>query len=147
MCCPTIDRPTPRTKKLEEPRGGEAENVVQDVLVRLEKLQTVSVPRCLDERKPHLLEEGALKKNKRCAGGGARKCANFRTYQDSRLSYHIVLDNEVVEIGRVTSTDQHEAKFQTSTSTLPCLNQTGESFLLKFEVGLDWLKQDGLSNP
>ena len=25
--------------------------------------------------------------------------------------------------------------------------QTGESFLLKFEVGLDWLKQDGLSNP
>ena len=58
-----------------------------------------------------------------------------------------MLDNEVVEIGRVTSTDQHEAKFQTSSSTLPCLNQTGESFLLKFEVGLDWLKLDVLSNP
>ena len=48
---------------------------MQDVLVRLEKLQAVSVARCLDERKPHLLEEGALKKNKRCAGGGARKSA------------------------------------------------------------------------
>ena len=58
-----------------------------------------------------------------------------------------MLDNEVVEIGRVTSTDQHEAKFQTSRGTLTCLNQTGESFLLKFEVGLDWLKLDVLSNP
>ena len=57
------------------------------------------------------------------------------------------LGKEVVDFGRVTSTDQHEAKFQTSTGTLPSLNQTGESFLLKFEVGLDWLKQDGLSNP
>ena len=70
MACPILDRPTPRTKKPEEPRGGETEDVVQDVLVRLEKLQTVSVPRCLDERKPHLLEEGALKMNERCAGGG-----------------------------------------------------------------------------
>ena len=89
MCCPTLDRPTPRTKKLEEPRGGEAENVVQDVLVSLEKLQTVSVPRCLDERKPHLLEEGALKKNKRCAGGGARKSAisGFTRIQN----FHLIL--------------------------------------------------------
>ena len=32
-----------------------------------------------------------------------------------------MLDNEEVEIGRVTSTDQHEAKFQTSRGTLTCL--------------------------
>ena len=70
MACPILDRPTPRTKKLEEPRGGEAENVVQDVLVRLEKLQTVSVPRCLDERKPHLLEEGAPKNSILVLGRG-----------------------------------------------------------------------------
>ena len=58
-----------------------------------------------------------------------------------------MLDNEVVDIGRVTSTDQHEAKFQISRGILTCLNQTGESFLLKFEVGLDWLKLDVLPNP
>ena len=87
---------------------------MQDVLVRLEKLQTVSVPSCLDERKPHFWEEGALKKNKRCAGGGRTQVCNLRTYYDSSISYHVVLDNEVVDIGRVTSTDQHEAKFQTS---------------------------------
>ena len=36
------------------------------------------------------------------------------------------LGKEVVDIGRVTSTDQHEAKFQTSTGTLPSL--IGSSF-------------------
>ena len=103
---------------------------MQDVLVRLEKLQAVSVARCLDERKPHLLEEGALKKNKRCAGGGRTQVCDLRICYDSRLSYHVALDNEVVEIGRVTSTDHNGAKFQTSRGDLPCLVD-GEESLMK----------------
>ena len=61
MCCPTLDRPTPRTKKLEEPRGSETEDVVQDVLVRPEKLQTVCAKMFLLLLSSSLLEEGAPK--------------------------------------------------------------------------------------
>ena len=74
MGCPILDRQTPRTKKLEEPRGGETEDVVQDVLVRPEKLQTVCAKMFLLLLSSSWLEEGAPK-NIRCAGGGARKSA------------------------------------------------------------------------
>ena len=61
MCYPSFDRPTPRTKKLEEPRGGEKEDVVQGVLVRPEKLQTVCAKMFLLLLSSSLLEEGAPK--------------------------------------------------------------------------------------
>ena len=61
MACPILDRPTPRTKKLEEPRGGEVEDVVQDVLVKFEKLQRVRAKMFLLLLCSSLLEEGAPK--------------------------------------------------------------------------------------
>ena len=61
MACPILDRPTPRTKKLEDPRGGEVEDVVQDVLVRPEKLQTMCAKMFLLLLSSSLLEEGAPK--------------------------------------------------------------------------------------
>ena len=61
MGCPILDRPTPRTKKLEEPRGSEVEDVVQDVFVRPEKLQTVCAKMFLLLLSSSLLEEGAPK--------------------------------------------------------------------------------------
>ena len=61
MCCPILDRPNPRTKKLEEPRKGKTEDVVQDVLVRPEKLQTAWAKMFLLLLSSSLLEEGAPK--------------------------------------------------------------------------------------
>ena len=61
MGCPILDRPTPRTKKPEEARGGETEDVVQDVLVSFAKLQTVCAKMFLLLLSSSLLEEGAPK--------------------------------------------------------------------------------------
>ena len=77
MGCPILDRPIPRTKQLEEPRGGETEDVVQDVLVRLEKLQTVCAKMFLLLLSSSLLEESAPR-NKRGAGGGPHASLPFQ---------------------------------------------------------------------
>ena len=61
MGCPILDRPTLRTTKPEEPRGGETEDVVQDVLVSLEKLQIVCAKMLLLLLSSSLLGEGTPK--------------------------------------------------------------------------------------